>query len=445
MDVPETRYAKTPDGVNLAYQVIGDGPVDLLWLDGARGNLEVMWEQPLVSGFFTKLARRCRVIRFDKRGTGLSDRGERPPILEAEVQDARVVCDVVGSQLTTVAGHGWGCATAAMFATTFPRRATGLILAASQARNRWAPEYPWGFSEEVFDRSLAMIASGWGTEAYAALELTYNAPSKVGDRDYVRWVAKAQRHWAGPRTAVALEQQFYDSDVTDVLRSVRVPTLVIARGWEQPEEDDYVAALVPDARLVRLPGEDWMMWVGDQDSVIEAIHGFLRAEPLVDGSERVLATLLFTDIVGSTQRASSMGDRAFHELLERHHATVRATLDRYHGHEVDTAGDGFFATFDGPAQAIRCASAIAEAVRPLGIEIRAGVHTGEIELANEGVRGIAVHIGARIGALAGPSEVLASSTVKDLVAGSGLAFEDAGEHELKGVPDRWRLYRVVSE
>ena len=300
-----------------------------------------------------------------------------------------------------------------------------------------------GFLEDLLAQSLTMIASGWGTEGYAALDVAYSARSKVGDRDYVRWVAKMQRHWVGPGTAAALEHQFFDSDVSDVLRSVRVPTLVIAREWEQPEEDEYVAALVPDARLVRLPGEDWMMWVGDQDPVIEAIHGFLRAEPAVDGSERVLATLLFTDIVGSTERASSIGDRAFHELLKRHHATVRAELDRYHGHEVDTAGDGFFATFDGPAQAIRCARAITEAVRPLGIEIRAGVHTGEIELTGEGVRGIAVHIGARIGALAGPSEVLASSTVKDLVAGSGLSFEDAGEHELKGVPDRWRLYRVV--
>jgi len=332
-----------------------------------------------------------------------------------------------------------------LFAGTFPRRTKALILAAGQARIHWAPDYPWGFTEDQLTEFLRAMDSGWGTEAYAARAVAFSASSMVEDREYIRWVAKVQRHWVGPSTAAALERQFFDSDVTEVLRSIRVPTLVIAREWEGGEEDEHVASLIPDATLVRLPGVDWMMWVGDQDSVVEAIHGFLHAEPAPATSERVLATLLFTDIVGSTELASSMGDRAFHELLARHHEVVRSMLERYRGHEIDSAGDGFFATFDGPARAIGCAGEITDAVGSLGMRIRAGVHTGEVELAGESVRGISVHIGARVGALAAPGEVLVSQTVKDLVAGSGFAFEDAGEHELKGVPDRWRLYRVVKE
>ncbi len=444
MEIPETRYAKTVDGVHIAYQVLGDGPVDCLWLDGARGNLEVMWEQPLVADFFTKLATRCRVIRLDMRGTGLSDRGERPPNLETQMEDARTVLDVAGSQRTAIVGHGWGCAAAGLFASTFPRRTTALILASGQARNRWAPDYPWGFTEEVWTHSLQMIESGWGTEGYAAMVLSLSAPSLLGDREYIRWEAKMQRHWVGPTAATVLEQQFWDSDVHDVLRSLQVPTLVLAREWEGPEEDDYVAGLIPNARLVRLPGQDWMMWVGDQDAVVTAIHGFLEAEPPRRESDTVLATVLFTDIVGSTQKAAELGDRAWRELLERHHSVVRAVLARFRGNEVDTAGDGFLATFDGPARAIRCAQEIRSALIPLGLEVRVGLHTGECETIDGKVGGIAVHIGARIGALAGPSDVLVSSTVKDITAGSGLVFEDAGEHELKGVPDRWHLYRVVS-
>jgi class 3 adenylate cyclase len=444
VSLPETRYARTADGVHIAYQVLGDGPVDYLWLDGARGNLEVMWEQPLVADFFTKLATRCRVIRLDMRGAGLSDRGESPPNLETQMEDARAVLDVVGSQRTAIVGHGWGCAAASLFASTFPRRTTALVLAAAQARNSWAPHYPWGFSEEVLNDSMRMLESGWGTEGYAAIVLSYSARSMLDDREYIRWEAKMQRHWVGPTAAADLERQFFDSDVHDVLRSLQVPTLVLAREWEDPEEDDYVAGLITNARLVRLPGQDWMMWVGDQEAVVTAIHGFLEAEPPRRESETVLATVMFTDIAGSTQKAAELGDRAWRELLERHHGAVRAMLAQFRGDEVDTAGDGFFATFDGPARAIRCAQAIRDALLPLGIELRAGLHTGECETIDGKVGGIAVHIGARVGAAAKASEVLVSQTVKDLVAGSGLTFEDAGEHELRGVPDRWRLYRVVN-
>jgi class 3 adenylate cyclase len=438
---PETNYATTVDGVHIAYQVIGDGPVDLLWLDGLRGNLEAMWEQPLVAGFFTKLASRCRVIRFDLRGTGLSDRGEQPPNLETQIEDARTVLDQVGSFRTAILGHGWSCSAASLFASTYPERTRSLILISASARNRWAPDYPWGFTEEVLNRSLALLETGWGTTAYAAMEA---AESMVEDRDYIRWVAKVQRHWVGPKAAAALERQYWDSDVRDVLRSLRVPTLVVAREWDDGEEDEYIAGLITDARLVRLPGQDWMIWVGDQDSDIDAIHGSLEVESPRREPETVLQSVLFTDIVDSTEKQAALGDRGWRDLVLRHHAIVREAFGTWRGVENDTAGDGFYATFNGPARAVRCAQDVIDRVRDLGLEVRAGVHTGECELIEGKCAGLSVSIGARVASKAKPSEVLVSQTVKDLVAGSGFTFEDAGEHELKGVPDRWRLYRVVA-
>jgi class 3 adenylate cyclase/alpha-beta hydrolase superfamily lysophospholipase len=427
----------------LAYQVIGEGDVDLLWLDGLRGGLEVMWEHPLFSGFFTKLSAGCRVIRFDMRGTGLSDRGGPPPDLETQMSDACAVLDVVGSQRTAIVGHQWGTEAAALFAATFPRRTKALVLISASARNRWAPDYPWGFTDEVLAASLRLIESSWGTEAYAAREVSYSAASMLDDHEYIRWVAKVQRHWLGPGGAASLEQQFFDSDVRQVLRSVQAPTLVVARHWEAPEEDDYVASLLPNAKVVRLPGADWMIWVGDQDSAIAAMEDALAAKHPAPVQDRELATVLFTDIVGSTAKAAELGDRSWAQLIEDHDAIVRQLLKSHRGVEVNTAGDGFFATFDGPARAVRCAHSIAQAVRSLGIEVRVGVHTGECETISGRVSGIAVMIGARVGAAAGPSEVLVSQTVKDLVAGSGLTFENAGEHELKGVPNTWRLYRAL--
>ena len=443
MKTPETRYAKADDGVHIAYQVVGDGPVDLLWLDGARGNLEVMWEQPLISGFFTKLATLSRVIRFDLRGTGLSDRGEQPPNFETQMEDARAVLDVVGSRRTVIFGHGWGCAAASLFATTLPDRTKALILMSGSARTRMAPDYPWGFSEEDFERDLRLVGSAWGTEQHAAEEVFFSAPSLADNRDYVRWVAKVERHWVGPTAAVSLARQYFESDIRDVLRSVRVPTLIVSREWENSEEDEYFSDLVPEAREVRLPGRDWMAWVGDQDAIVATINGFLALEQPWREAGSVLQTLLFTDIVASTERQATLGDRKWKELLERHHALVREALSRWRGIENDTAGDGFFAAFDGPARAIRCAVEIVTRVRDLGLEVRAGLHTGECELFDGKFAGIAVTTGSRISSLAAPSQILISQTVKDLVAGSGFAFEDAGEHELKGVPDRWRLYRVL--
>ena len=444
MDVPETRYAKTPDGLSIAYWVLGDGPVDLMYVFGLMGNLEVMWEQPLVTSFFRELASSSRVILHDRRATGLSDRATSLPSLETQVDDMWTVLDAAASHSTVILGVQWGTFAAAMFASPHPDRARSLILFSAHARTRWAPDYPWGVNDELRAHEISIASDAWGTDAHATFVLEFDAPSLIGDRDLVHWYAKMHRHWAAPSAAAAFTEDFYDLDIRHVLPSIRVPALVLARGWKDPGEDAYVAGLIPGASLLRFPGNARQPWIGDRGGIVDAIDDFVGVERARADTDRVLATVLFTDIVGSTERAAELGDREWRELVERHHQSVRELLGRFRGVEVDTAGDGFFATFDGPARAVRCAQRIIEAVKLLGIEVRAGLHTGEVEVDGNSVRGIAVHIGARVGAEAGPSELLVSQTVKDLVAGSGLSFEDAGEHELKGVPDRWRLYRVVS-
>jgi class 3 adenylate cyclase/alpha-beta hydrolase superfamily lysophospholipase len=446
-DVPETRYARTPGGLSIAYWVVGDGPTDLLWLTGFMGNLEVMWEQPLVASFFSRLAASgYRVIYHDHRATGLSDRTTSLPDLETQVDDIRTVLDAATSWSTVVAGNGWGIAPAALFASTFPDRVRSLVLHAASGRMARAPDYPWGIDEDEYLRDFRMAEEAWGTKAYAAYVLSSVAPSMVNDRAFVDWYAKMMRHWATPSSAAALTRQYYELDVRSVLPTIRVPTLVLSRHWKDPEEDDYVAGLISGAKHLRLPGGDWMPFTGDQDAVIDAIRTFLGPEPVRSTDERstLLQAILFTDIVDSTELISRLGDRAWKDLLERHHALVRQQLARFRGVEVDTAGDGFYANFDGPARAVRCAVAIATEVTSLDIRIRAGVHAGECEVIDGKCGGLAVSLGARVASMAGPGEVLVSQTVKDLVAGSGLTFEDAGEHELKGVPDRWRLYRLVT-
>ncbi len=454
MDAPETRYARTLDGLSLAYWEIGDGPVDLLYLSGFMGNLEVMWEQPLLASFFGKLASSTRLIYHDRRATGLSDRATSLPSLETQIDDIRTVLDTAASQSTVILGVGWGTYAAALFASTHPNRTRALILLAGHARTAWAPDYPWGFTEDVRARDVAMASATWGTEAYAAFILAIETPSMVGDREFVRWYAKLNRHWVAPSAAAAFAEHFYELDIRHVLPTIRVPTLVIAREWGDPEEDEYVSGLIPDSRLLRLPTRDRtsvtaiggaMAWVGDQDGIVEAVQDFAGVARAPVEADRALATVLFTDIVASTDRAAELGDRAWAALLEDHHRRVRALLTRHRGREHNTTGDGFFASFDGPARGIRCALEIVDAVKELGIEIRAGLHTGEVETIDRNVGGIAVATAARIAATAQPSEILVSQTVKDLVAGSGLVFEDAGEHELKGVPDRWRLYRATRD
>jgi len=450
MDVPETRYAKTVDGVHIAYQVFGDGPIDIVYMNSAFiSNVEIAWEWEGGLEIFRWLAARGRVALLDRRGTGLSDgvSSDTPPTLEARVDDIRAVMDAAGFERAVLYGLEDGAAQCFLFAATYPERTAGIITFGASSRGAWAPDAPWQWTDEQWHEEMDLVEKGWGSPAFTEHMTQQVFPSRVGDQTFTRAYGRAMRHAMSPSAAVTSEIMWRDTDVRHVLPLIQAPTLV-AHVRDDPiepiEEGRYIAAHIPGAILLELPGgEHWMAQLIDAGA--ERVDRFI-ADLTDDEAEfdRVLATVLFTDIVGSTERAAAMGDRAWRDLLERHHASVRALIGRYRGAEVGTAGDGFLATFDGPARAVRCALAIAEAVRPLGVEVRAGVHTGEVSTIDGQIGGLAVHIGARVGAVAGPSEVLTSQTVKDLVAGSGLTFEDAGEHELKGVPDRWRLYRVVA-
>ena len=445
MKIPETKYAKTVDGVNIAYQMRGEGPIDLVFLTGFAANFEVELEDPSMAHFVERLTSMSRVILFDKRGAGLSDRVVMPD-LDMRADDLRAVLDAVGSERAVLFGGAEGGALATFFAAMHPDRVVALILWGTTARIAWAPDYPTGMTLEDFRIDREKTAAGWGSIALAEEWIADEAPSRVGDAGYARWYAKTMRYGASPAEALAFLDFWYSIDVRAVLGSVQAPTLVLANAESSAGPRD-LAERIPGSTFMELSGHDFIFMVNrrNADEVFDAVDGFVRSIRTEQAEiDRVLATVLFTDIVGSTAKAASIGDGAWKSLLARHHEVVRALIGRYRGREVDTAGDGFLATFDGPARAIHCATSIVDAVRDLGLEIRAGLHTGECELMDGKVSGIAVHVGARVGAMAGASEVLVSSTVKDLVAGSGLVFEDAGEHELKGVPDRWRLYRVMS-
>lgn len=441
--VPETRYAIADDGVHIAYHVVGDGPVDILWIHSFNGGLELQWEHHLIPALTEKLNTFARVIRHDMRGTGLSDRYAGLPDLETEARDVIAVLDAAGSRSTVIVSAG--NVVAPLVAATYPRRVRALCLFDPEARGTAAEGYPWGVTEGEAQADIKAAREGWGTDAYAAEFMEAVAPSLSGDRELIRWYARLQRHWAAPGDAVELLRRSYETDIRDVLPSIGVPTLCIVREFEEGiEAAEYVARTIPGATLVTLPGSERYSAAGDQDALVAAIRDFIGVAPSGVASGRALRAVLFTDIVASTETAFRLGVDEWKALLERHHELVRAELATFDGVEVDTAGDGFFATFEGPAAAVRCAEAIARKVRDLGIEIRAGVHVGECEVIDGHLGGPTAAIGARVGALAGPSEVLVSQTVKDLVAGSGLTFADAGEHELKGVPDRWRLYRVAA-
>jgi class 3 adenylate cyclase len=446
--IPETRYAKTADGVHIAYQVVGGGPVDFVFPFPWISNIEAIWEEPALARFLERIASFTRMIVFDKRGVGLSDRVPEShlPTFETRMDDYRAVMDAAGSKRSVVFGASEGGPLAILFAATYPERTIALILFGTTPR--WGPgRADW--SEEEFERILDEADRLWGTTEYARMQIReWAAPSLVDDDSLVEWLASYLRRAASPGAAMALTRMNRQMNVEPVLSAIHVPTMVIGRTGDHDFQIASVrnmAAQIPGARMVELPGEDHLFWVGDQDAVLREIEGFVEDVRAEEAElDRVLVTVLFTDIVGSTRMAADLGDHRWRELLERHHATMRATLARLRGREVDTAGDGFLATFDGPIRAIRCALAARDALKGLGLEIRAGLHTGEAELDGDKVRGIAVHIGARIAGLAGPSEVLVSSTVRDLVAGSALRFEDRGEHELKDVPGSWRLFQVAS-
>ena len=440
---PQTRYARSGD-VNIAYQVVGAAPRDLILVPGWVTNIEVFWEEPACARFLERLASFTRLILFDKRGTGLSDRVADLPNLETRMDDVRAVMDAVGSERAALLGYSEGGPMCALFAATYPLRTTALVIQASYARRTRAPDYPWGPTLEALHEWMAGCYRDWG----GPVGFDMRWPSAAQNERARQWWARLLRMGASPGANRTLQQMNAEMDVRHVLPAIRVPTLVLHSAGDQvfpAAASQFMAKQIPGAKFVEFPGRDHLAWGEDADAIVDEIEEFLTGVRHGPEPDRVLATVLFTDIVGSTEKAAGLGDRRWHDLLERHHDLVRRELARHRGREVDTAGDGFLATFDGPARAVRCARAVSDGVRGLGLEVRAGLHTGEIELRGDKVSGLAVHIGARVAAAAGPGEVLVSSTVKDLVAGSGLRFQDRGPHVLKGVPGEWRLFAVEPE
>ena len=437
----DVRFARSGE-VDIAYHVLGDGPVDLVYVEGAYTHLEVAWELPQYRRFCERLAEFARLIRFDKRGMGMSDRVPGASTLEERMDDIRAVMDAVGSERAAIIGESEGGPLSMLFAAAHPERTVGLILQGAEVRERRDDEWPWGeATEEEFEAYIASIPASWGQ----GRGLEHFVPS-VGDVEWGRaWLSRLAKNALTPAGWAAFARMAFEIDVRHVAPAIKVPTLVVHATEDRichVENARFLARTIPHARYVELPGGDHVPWF-DPDETIAEIRQFLTGRREATTPDRVLATVLFTDVVGSTARAVELGDRRWRDLVEQHHAAVRRELGRYDGSEMDTAGDGFFATFDGPARAIRCARAIVEAVRPLDLDVRAGLHTGEVEVTDDKVAGIAVNIGARVAARAGPGEVLVSSTVRDLVAGSGLEFEERGTAELKGVPGEWRLYALA--
>ena len=439
MEPPDVRYARSGD-LAIAYQVIGDGPIDLVFVP-FNPNLFYIWEIPQFAGLMRRFAKFSRLILFDHRGTGFSDRPRDLPTLEARMDDIRTAMDAVGSEQAALVGVLEGSHLTTLFAATYPERTSALTLFNPNARSLRAADYPWGLSVDEWRARLREIRDGWGSRDLANKYAAAMYPSLADDQEFLRHFVWYSRLWASPGAAHAYYRMAMETDVRDVLPAVRVPTLVLYREPFREQSLD-VASRILDARTVMVPGRDAAIATGGDEPTVE-IERFLVQSELDAEPERVLATILFTDIVGSTKRAAELGDSRWHLLLEQHHALVRHQLALFRGNELDAAGDGFFASFDGPARAIRCAAAITRAAKEHGLELRAGLHTGECELVDGKVAGIAVHTGARVASHAQPGEVLVSSTVKDLVAGSGIAFDDRGEHELKGIAVAWHLYSVV--
>jgi class 3 adenylate cyclase len=437
---PQTRYARSGK-VNIAYQVTGEGPLDLIYVPGWVSHLELRWEEPDHARYLRRLASFSRLITVDKRGTGLSDRvpDDQLPSLEVRMDDVRAVMDAVGSERAAFFGYSEGGNMCMLFAATYPERTVALVTYSCFAKRIWSPDYPWAPTPEARAREYEVVEREWGNE----MDLAHYIPSKMHDRDFARRLATYYRNAASPSAAVALLKMNTQIDVRHVLPTISAPALILHRTGDQDvhvDEGRWLASQIPGARFLELPGDDHMPWAGDQDSILDPVQEFLTGIRPVHNIDRVLATVLFTDIVGSTDHLARLGDAAWTDWLAHHHALVRRELASFRGKEMNVAGDGFFATFDGPARAVRCALSIREAARRNGMEIRAGLHTGEVELHADSVAGMAVHIGARVAGVAQSGEVLVSRTVKDLVSGSGLRFDDRGSHSLKGVPGDWQLY-----
>jgi class 3 adenylate cyclase len=434
-----THYADS-DGTSIAYQVHGEGPLDLVLVPGFVSHVELIWEEPEIARFLRRLTSFARLMVFDKRGQGLSDRPGRPPTLEESMDDMRAVMDAACCERAAIMGISEGGPMSALFAASYPDRVAALVLYGTWARMLKADDYPSGIYPRSLDRLREMFREEWGGPVAAE----FWAPSAAGDPDFRTWWARLLRQGTSPKGAVELIDLYREIDVRPVLPAISAPTLVLHRRDDsvvREAQGRYLASAIAGAHFVLLDGADHLAWIGDQDALLDEVEEFLVGSRRAHEPDRALATVLFTDIVDSTATAARLGDRAWRDLIERHDATVRHHLHLHRGHEIKTMGDGFLATFDGPARAIRCAIAIRDSLSPL--RIRAGIHTGEVELIGDDISGMAVNIGARIGALAGPGEVCVSSTVKELVVGSGLDFEERGVHTLKGAPGEWSLFAVA--
>jgi pimeloyl-ACP methyl ester carboxylesterase len=434
-----THYADST-GVSIAYQVHGEGPLDLVFVPGFVSHVELIWTEPLVAAFFRRLASFARLIVFDKRGQGLSDRFGRPPTLEESMDDLRAVMDATGCERPAVMGISEGGPMSALFAASHPDRVGSLVLYGTYARLLSAADYPDGISPEALDRLVETVRRDWG----GPVGLGLWAPSAMGDASFEDWWARLLRNGASPTGAVALLNLYRELDVRVALAAIEAPTLVVHTSGDRmipAALGRYLADRIAGSRYAELPGRDHLAFT-DADPLLDEVEEFLVGSRGAAQAERALATILFTDLVDSTATAAELGDRRWRHLLERHDAAVRRQLALHRGREVKTVGDGFLATFDGPARAIRCATSLRGELDPLGLRVRSGIHTGEVELIGDDVGGIAVNIGARIGAEALAGEVLVSSTVRELVVGSGLEFADRGVRTLKGVPGEWRLFAI---
>jgi pimeloyl-ACP methyl ester carboxylesterase len=443
LNTPETRYAPS-GGVHIAYQVFGSGELDLILVNGFTSHVELIWEYPPAARMLEGLASFARVITFDRRGSGLSDPVAEAPTLEERMDDVRAVMDAAGSERAALLGISEGVSMSLLFAATYPDRARALVCYGGTARSTAADDYPWALpAEALVESAIELVAPHWGQGAI--LEIA--APSHADDPEARAFFGRMERASMSPGMLPLLVQMFLDIDVRNVVPSVHVPTLVLHRRHDHlvnVRNGRWLAEHLPNARLVELEGTDHLPWYEHPETLLGEIQEFLTGTAYAPEPDRVLATLLFTDIVDSTKTASELGDQRWRELLQRHQEVTRDALRRFKGDEVKSTGDGFLARFDGPARAITCARAILDASEELGIRVRAGAHTGECELIGDDVGGIAVHIAARVSALAGPGEVLVSRTVRDLVAGSGIQFVDRGTHTLKGVPDSWQLLAVAA-
>jgi class 3 adenylate cyclase len=429
--------------VHIAYQVFGGGDIDVILVNGYTTHVELVWESEPFVRAFERLGSFARVINFDRRGSGLSDPVAAAPTLEERMDDVRAVMDAAGSERAALVGISEGVAMSILFAATYPDRVQALVCCGGMARSTEDDDYPWASPKEaLLEAGVELIAPHWGEGAM----IDVGAPSVADDPDTRAFYARLERASASPGMIGQLAQMFFDIDVRDVVPSVHTPTLVLHRRHDRlvnVRNGRWLAEHLPNARLVEIPGDDHILWYEHPELTLDEIQEFLTGVRYEPEPERALATVVFTDIVDSTRTAAEFGDRRWREVLERHQGTVRAALGNFGGREVKSTGDGFLATFDGPARAIHCARAILDSSEELGIRVRAGVHTGECEVMGDDIGGIAVHIAARVSALAEPREVLVSRTVKDLVAGSGIEFSDRGAHTLKGVPDTWQLYAAA--